>query len=166
MIIIEGADHTGKTTFAKSFELPYRHMLRPDANYDHLTEYVKGIFPGVQDRYHIGSVVYGMMLRSGSHPTYRQMKIIHRYLQWAGCYIIIMHCDPKVLRQRLEESDRDEMYKIPDILAANDAYRSIMKNSIVNASLCIDVTDKWPGVEERDDILTVWKRVYGGNTQR
>ena len=173
MIILEGTDHVGKTTFAKLLcglmsahfggEVGghYSHMSKPREDFDHLSGYFGGIGPVVQDRYHLGSLVYGRILRKGTFPSARRMRIVQAYLNWRGCITVIFTCQRDVLAKRLAESvSKEEMYRADQILDAGDAYYALTKSTNDGEPYCdfhIDVTDKFPGEKEAENIFGVWK---------
>jgi broad-specificity NMP kinase len=129
MLIIEGADGVGKTTAALRLctmsGLERRHMSRPPEDYDHLSEYVDGVHRGVQDRYHLGSIVYGRMLGRGTYPTAAEMRLVQAYLRWQGCLVVVLTADRPWLEERLLQNPKEEMYSNELILDANDSYRSL-----------------------------------------
>jgi len=85
-IIIEGPDGAGKTRLARElcerYEMAYRHEgpPPPDANvYRHyLLGLVEAEEPTVFDRYHLGEIVYGPLLREGSKITLSQIGQLNR----------------------------------------------------------------------------------------
>ncbi len=86
MIVLEGADGVGKTTLARAIaealNLKVRHMSRPDDDFDHVSGYMSLVGKHVQDRFHLGSVVYGRMLGfPGGSATSSQMRLVQRYLR-------------------------------------------------------------------------------------
>jgi len=176
MIILEGTDHTGKTTFARklceilvtrygsSASAYYAHMSRPPANFDHLSEYMSGVRFGVQDRYHLGSVVYGRLLSGGSFCSPHKMLLTQRYLKWSGCHVVVFTCDRDVLRGRLLSSvDREEMYSMEKILDAGDAYRGLAGSHNRGERWCdetIDVSNSWPSDDDATRIVNEWERKF------
>jgi hypothetical protein len=176
MIILEGTDHTGKTTMARRLceilavrygnvaASYYAHMTRPPANFDHLSEYMNGVRFGVQDRYHLGSVVYGRLLNGGSFCSPHRMLLAQRFLRWCGCYVVILTCDRDVLRKRLLSSvDKEEMYSVEKILDAGDAFRALSKSHNRGEPWCdesIDVTSSWPDDKTLVRIVDDWERKF------
>lgn len=176
MIILEGTDHTGKTTFAKllcekiaaQFGGPsinyYRHMTKPREDFDHVAGYMDGIGTWVQDRYHLGSLVYGRILGGGCYPSARRMRIVQAYLRWRGCLTVIFTCSRDSLHERLKKSvDKEEMYRHDQILDAGDAYNGLSVSRNVNEDYCdftIDVTDKFPDENTAETVMAMWRARY------
>lgn len=160
MLILEGADCIGKTTTAKRickiFDLQMRHMSRPDSNFNHAYEGMLGRH--VQDRFHLGEVVYGRMLMGGGpYTSFDKMKLIQSYLRWQGCLTVIMYAEEEWLRNQLKKQyeGREEMYSVPQILAANEAYRRLATADNHGEPYCdvsFNVTDGWPC----DGEITTW----------
>lgn len=163
MIILEGADCTGKTTLAQALAARmavvlgggaedwrscYRHMSRPEPDFDHVRGYLD-VSARVQDRYHLGAIVYGAIIGGGSFPTAARMRVVQRYLRWQGCMVVILHADRSALRKRLVSSTKAEMYSIDDILDANDAYRALIGSVNRGQPYCdFDAdTSAWPALE-------------------
>lgn len=169
MIIFEGADHTGKTTLARALtdalpELKYRHMSKPAEDFDHVSGYFD-VGPYVQDRYHLGAVVYGRLLDAGSAPTPRRMQLVQRYLRWQGTITVVFHCQRAVLAERLRLGGKREMYSSRQILAANDGYRALINSSNRGtpwADIDIDVTDRFPDIDDAkvQSIIERWKATW------
>lgn len=178
MIILEGADGVGKSTLAQSlaerlaetvggdrvdWRSVYRHMTRPPDDFDHLTGYLD-VSGRVQDRYHLGAIVYGQLLGLGGYPTASRMRLVQRYLRWQGCITVVLHGERDWLRERLRVSPKAEMYSIDRILDANDAYRALVGSSNRGEPYCQlswDVTLRgWPGAQFVETIVKTWRDVW------
>jgi hypothetical protein len=89
------------------------------------------------------------------------MRIVQAYLNWRGCITVIFTCQRDVLAKRLAESvSKEEMYRADQILDAGDAYYALTKSTNDGEPYCdfhIDVTDKFPGEKEAENIFGVWK---------
>jgi hypothetical protein len=174
MIIIEGTDGVGKTSFCRKLADEfvsqmgstaagwYNHMSRPPENFNHVAGYMRMVRAGVQDRFHLGSIVYGKILGCGCYPTPRKMALVQRYLEWQGCYIVVMRAERDWLkRELLARPDLDkEMYQLEQILDANDAFTALSNShnrDNVWAHEVIDVTDGWPGAVAATRIFDIWK---------
>lgn len=185
MIILEGADGVGKTTAAwtmckylQSLEATppsdvghtghkfYGHMSRPPEDFDHLSEYMDRVRYGVQDRFHLGSIVYGYILGGGTYPSPQIMRVVQRYLVWQGCYVIIFHAQRHWLKQHMQEllEKRNEMYRLDQILDANDAFRGLLCSSNRGepyAHAGIDVTDgKFPDEATLKMHVEIWRKRF------
>jgi len=161
MIILEGSDNVGKTTLAKKLGGVYRHLSRPPEDFDHATEYIDRVFEGVQDRFHLGAVVYGAMLGGGgTYPRPGVMRGIQRYLRWQGCLVIVMHCPRYHLSQLLDDNGKEEMYGRGQILDANDYYRALVGSSNRGEPWCdmdINVEAGFPSDEKAEEIHEIWR---------
>tara|TARA_R110002096_G_C14661938_1_gene728394 strand:- start:8927 stop:9445 length:519 start_codon:yes stop_codon:yes gene_type:complete len=167
MIVIEGADGVGKTTLAKAIakalNTEVRHMSRPEQGFDHMVGYMSRVGPHVQDRFHLGSVVYGRMLGApGGSATPSQMRLVQRYLRWQGVITVVLHCQRDTLKTRLREDAKDEMYGMDQILAVNDGYKALLGTSNRGEpwqDVNIDVTDRWPDIDDEvvQSLIRRWR---------
>lgn len=175
MIIIEGADQVGKTTFANAlarrmsrelyaneglYDRVYRHLSRPPADFDHFNGYVERVGPHVWDRFHLGAIAYGKLLGHGGCGTPKQMLWVQKYLRWQGAIVIILHADRWWLKEHLDRT-RDEMYTHDLILDVNDIFRMLSKNANHGELYCDfehDVTDgKFPDDKMLEQVMEAWR---------
>lgn len=176
MIILEGADGTGKTTLAHSLAqkmsdirgVPvhecYAHMSRPPEDFDHVRGYMN-VTPRVQDRFHLGAVVYGAILGGGTYPSAERMRLVQNYLRWQGCLVVILYAERDVLRRRLRDSVKHEMYGHDQILTANDAYRALAMSSNRGSPYCdrsLDVSMAWPSEDFAKALIAEWSARWRG----
>lgn len=158
MLILEGADQVGKSTAARRLaemaECPIRHMSRPDPDFDHL--YVDRMDRVIQDRFHLGEIVYGRVLNSGGpYTSAENMRIIQAMLRWSGCLVVILYAEADFLREQIAKNNREEMYSLDQILMVNEAYRRLALSTNHGEPFCdvsFDVTDGWP----TDKMLQTW----------
>lgn len=146
MIILEGPDQIGKTTAAMRLRQMiaeytrrpetdcYRHMSKPDLNFDHFESYIAGLGSHVQDRFHLGAIVYGLLLGRGSYPSSQHMLIVQRMLRWRGALTIIMHGEQQWMRENLKS--RAEMYNAEQILVSNQAFAMLAGSTNCGESYC------------------------------
>ncbi len=172
MIILEGTDHVGKTTAAQAMceiigerlSRPpltlYGHMSRPPESFDHVAEYMRAVRAGVQDRFHLGSIVYGRILGGGTFTLARRMRVVQAYLRWTGCHVVVFTCSRDMLRRRLAASvNKEQMYRQDQILDAGEAFRGLSVSSNLGEPYCdqvVDVTEKWPTREELTAVVDSW----------
>lgn len=132
MLIFEGPDLVGKTTFAKSFlnELPrhiYRHFgLLPPA-FDHFRDYDQhsGVYI-IQDRFHMSELVYGTVCRDNCQVNPERYRLINGMLALKGAMTIVM-CfeEPALLKERYSRHVKREAFDEGQCLAVNSAYFDI-----------------------------------------
>jgi len=135
MIIVEGADLVGKTTFChKLLEFAalrdtywYRHLSKPPVGASFCSCYVElAMRCAVQDRFHMSEVVYSRVRdekeASCSPEKYR---LVDAHLRTLGAITVIIVTDIDVLKRRYEETARDEMYDLEKILYANELFTEI-----------------------------------------
>ena len=129
MLIIEGADHLGKTTAAKAivqmaaedgkYPIRYCHMSRPNKAFDFFNDYTDMMSRyAVQDRFHLGFLVWheGVM-------TPARLAIIEGRLAALGSITLIFYTsDEDWYRARLESQEKAEMFPIDKIIEANRKY--------------------------------------------
>lgn len=128
IVVLEGADFTGKTTLAKELErLGFRYVHNgPPKSEDMFEEYTRqleSIKPGedvVFDRLHLGELVYGPVMRNGSWLTWPQARLLNRLLFAKGGILVYCSAPPGDIingwvRRRLSEYV-DEEQKIHRVI--------------------------------------------------
>lgn len=107
LIIIEGADKTGKTTLARRIEkeLGYEYVHFGPPGKDPAKEYAEFLInlktPVVCDRFYYGELVYGPLLRQGSVITSLQQTTIERLLRLRGAILVHARTPLDIVRHRL-----------------------------------------------------------------
>lgn len=137
MLIIEGADHLGKTTAAKQivkqagidgkYPIRYSHMSRPNETFDFLHDYqdMSSKF-AVQDRFHLGGLVWHR-----GKITSAALRIIEGRLQVLGSVCIVVYTsDVAWYRQALQEKGKDEMFSPEVIMAANRRFMELAESTV------------------------------------
>lgn len=167
MIILEGPDGVGKTHAAKRicslWDLEYRHMSRPPEDFDHASEYTDRVFRGVQDRFHLGAIVYGRILGTGTYPTAESMRQTQAYLRWQGCLVVTMIADRDWLLEQLTSNTKKEMYDDSLILDANDAYRMLSEATNRGepySDVLHDVSLGWPTEDQLRGWVERWRALW------
>lgn len=115
LIIVEGADKTGKTTLckviAKRFGYRYHHFGPPKKR--PADEYIDFLLslkqPTVCDRFHLGELVYGPMLRGKVGITPLELLTIERMLRLKRAILIHAATDMDVANERLAVSKQREL---------------------------------------------------------
>lgn len=135
-ILVEGADQVGKTTFCEklgeAFGLSVQHMSAPPEGESYgLSHYVRAFRePGVYDRAHMGTIVYGEIL--GYHKnslTPNLFRSLENYLIFNECYLFVITAEPKLLSERIQQNNREEMCNEEEILIANLMYYELAEKS-------------------------------------
>lgn len=106
IIIIEGADRTGKTSLAneicKAFHYDYKHFGVPGPKpADEYLDFLLNLkTPTVCDRFYVGELVYGPMLRKKESITPFQRLTIERVIRYLGGFIIHADTDWSLVKER------------------------------------------------------------------
>ncbi len=106
IIIIEGADRTGKTRLAteicQAFKYDYKHFGVPGPNpADEYLDFLLNLkTPTVCDRFYVGELVYGPMLRQKESITPFQRSVIERVVRYLGGFIIHADTDWGLVKER------------------------------------------------------------------
>lgn len=159
MLIIEGADHLGKTTAAKRlvelaashkrYPIRYTHMSRPNESFDFCGDYqdISSKF-AVQDRFHLGGLVW-----HERKFTRDSLKIVEGRLQALGSVCIVFYTsDVKWYRQALDLTGKPEMFSNDRIIAANDEFKRLV-DYVAWSDFVYDIKD---GRFPDDTVLLGW----------
>lgn len=145
LIIVEGPDGAGKTTFVESLQRELAHNPRGAEDIitlhcgppsDHVyAEYTKNHLHGyspmqlthvVCDRWHWGELIYGPMLRGESKLDRHGFDRVEHYLARRGAVVAFLTEKAQILARRVEERG-DELVKVdqlPYLVAAYDVVAS------------------------------------------
>jgi len=136
MLIVEGPDLVGKTTFChlllkrlnKEFQLGhvYAHLSRLpegfDGYHDHMALASTRL---VQDRFHMSEIVYGLTLRGKSLVLPETYRMLDGMLRQFATLTVVIVADHYLLRDRYCTSDRAEMFTEEQVLAVNDGFHKV-----------------------------------------
>lgn len=167
MLILEGPDHVGKTTFAKllvSFAVDagipayYAHMTRPPKGFDFYSHYVDRMSAfAVQDRFHLGARVY----HSNELPDER-LRMLNARLTLMGSMTVVMFQDNEAeyeCRLREQPKIEGEMFPIARLMEVNRIFGAIAKNpSFHGVDEVLDVSFYFPGAVHAQRIVREWKK--------
>lgn len=179
MMIIEGADHLGKTTAAKRvvdiandlanqiidsdpeaspYPIRYQHMSRQNAGFDFLYDYRDIIsMYAVQDRFHLGGLVWHDKVINAE-----ELRLIESWLGALGSYTIIFYnSDEGEYRGWLEHQGKDEMFDIDTIMEANKKYFDMVCQTYripVQFDSSWDLAQGYPTDEVLQSWLTNWMK--------
>lgn len=134
MLILEGSDCLGKTTFARKllkvandlevFPTFYAHMSRPNCVFDFFDDYFDRITTyAIQDRFHIGGIVW--------HDAIEQhaLSIIDRWLRTVGSITVVIYAsDEEWYEDRLRKDERGNLLSLESMCNANKAYGAMVRS--------------------------------------
>jgi thymidylate kinase len=169
MLILEGSDCLGKSTFAEKLLAEadsrvihptfYSHMSRPNNAFDFFTHYQDMITKyAIQDRFHIGGIVW--------HDRIPQDKldIIEAWLALAGSLTIVLYAsDDVAYRELLKKDQRGNLLSLDTMCDANKEYRAMAKDNhelSVNINYSYDITPTcvpiYPDQQDVELIIDEW----------
>jgi hypothetical protein len=118
MIILEGADCSGKTTLAKVIfnDFNYKHhgLYDKDPLIQTILEVGVGITDTIWDRLHLGEQVYGPIYRGKDTLGWDGLRMVERYLLSKQGVAIVALPPWQVVRDVFEERLLDEMFRHDD----------------------------------------------------
>lgn len=133
MLVIEGADHLGKTTLCHEvvklaaedgqYPIRYQHMTRPNKAFDFQLDYLDMISDhAVQDRFHLGAKVY--------HPegtlTDYALSSVQIWLKNVSSLTVIVYSSSENWYSRfLKEHPKAEMFTHEFLLGVNRKYEAL-----------------------------------------
>src|SRR5687768_14928645 len=123
IIVLEGPDKAGKTSFAQRLVTDLatanqhvRLLRRGPIQNDVFTEYLRPLDDLINkpadtvyvlDRWHVGELIYGPLLRGRSELTIRQANYIEMVLQSLGCAFIHVSQNRLILEDRWDQQPDD-----------------------------------------------------------
>lgn len=133
MLILEGTDLTGKTTFAKQLlKLPffesegyvYQHLSKLPYGFDHCWHY-KALASrrAIWDRFHMSEIVYAAVRHEDTKLYPERYRWVDGCLRLLGALTVIITADESLLRGRMREG---EMYTLDQILEVNRRFTEIL----------------------------------------
>lgn len=148
LIIIEGADKTGKTTLAKAIEkrfgYRYHHSGPPKGH--PADEYIDFLLnlkrPTVCDRFHLGELVYGPMFRGKAGISPLELLTIERVLRLKQTILIHAVTDISLANKRLHVSTQKEMVDDTKNQVAATLFNDVVRQSNLNTILRYDGSSK------------------------
>lgn len=166
MLVIDGCDNLGKTTFAKTVErlarregIParYRHMGRPGPGWNFsFQEYQELMHPfAVQDRFHFGARIW----HDNVMDTDTLLLITHKIRSMGGMLVLFRPADVDWYEQRLRSSNRDEMFDPVFLLEAAKRYESLWNLASMGSDYSIEVGGAlgFPPDTLAEEIVLQWK---------
>jgi hypothetical protein len=132
LIVIEGADKTGKTTLAKAVakQLGYEYVHFSAPKGPPADEYIDFLLalkkPTVCDRFHLGELVYGPMLRGKAGLTPLELVTIERVMRLRQTVVVHAVTDPRLANRRLVVSKEHEVVNQDQNLAAAGRFAEVV----------------------------------------
>lgn len=171
MLILEGSDCLGKTTFAKllldeansrnMYPTFYSHMSRPNSVFDFFLDYKDMITTfAIQDRFHLGGIVW--------HDAISQAKleIIEGWLRSVGSMIIVFYTkDHRWFEEKIKNDKRENLLDIDTMLKANKRYVDLVLkydvlHPIIDTTFNIksydDSCPQYPNRNDAKQIIDKW----------
>jgi thymidylate kinase len=156
-IVLEGADQSGKTTFANklssALEMPVYHVDNPEEGadqYDYYTRFLNLGRPVISDRSFVSELVYGPVLRGKSKISPDVQSKIETSFNNANYILVVLN------RKNYEWEDRREMYTKDDNDLVMTKYIEVFDDIDMN-KIMIDAFDDSSFAE----VLKKWIEVNG-----
>lgn len=133
MLIVEGPDLVGKTTFCRAlvrraderglFPAIYHHLSRLPSTWDPERDYLPLVSPFVvQDRFHLSEIVYGHVTRGESFLAPGTASFIDETnARQGGMTLIFCAPDPAFIVEQHQKRG-DQMFPLEKILEVNEMY--------------------------------------------
>ena len=159
MLIVEGADGTGKTVLAKrivelanereKYPVHYSHMTRPPDHFDHMRDYEDMMSRhAVQDRFHLSEMAYPRR-----DLTEEKRLWVEGQLMIRGSFLIILIAhDGEWLRSKIEDG---QIYDADTIVRANFMFKEMSHYVWNDALYSVDVRG-YPGDAEINGWIDQW----------
>lgn len=145
MIIVEGPDCSGKTTFCGKLlqRLPshvYCHFTRLPAEFDYYWGYVERASARVvQDRFHLSEIIYSQVRGLKPQICPETYRLVDARLRQLGCLTVLLTSDLALIRGRWDTS---QMYDTEKTLEAANLYDVVRLEGSLHDHASIDVDVK------------------------
>lgn len=167
MLIIEGSDCLGKTTFAKKivryvmdhdkYPCMYSWMTRPNEDtFDFFESYKMIINPyTVQDRFHLGGVCY----HSGKISTEHLNKIEDWIYEMGGFIVVLYASSEDWYKKWIDKDQRGNLLANPILCKANSIFKNIGCSAPRHHPFySFNICDGYLGDQEVERIAEQWIR--------
>ena len=159
MIIVEGADNTGKSTLVRQLmeleprlELMNRQRFKPERAETIGTSYLEALLKsdewGIADRMLASECIYGELFRSGCRMTPEEHFAILDVLNSVGA--IVVHTDVSDETVLANWNEREQLYDDPLDLVR--AYRARIQD-IFSSQTVVHYNWTWPDAEEARSVI-------------
>lgn len=170
MLIIEGPDLVGKSTFVQTLfktdalqgqgYMP-RHLTRPSRGFDKLWGYVDlACQKTIQDRFHMSEPVYACHRRDSTDLDPFTYSVVDGYLRLLGSFTVIITADIGLITERYEQHSNREMYSFEMIRGVNSSFQLIANGDLwrgysMDWDYHIHCTKEkpWPSEEDLSKVL-------------
>lgn len=174
ILIIEGADHTGKTTTARrltelsaargKYPTYYQHYSCPNSVFNWFDDYKDAISQyAIIDRFHISGICYQGRVK------YNALRAIEGWLSCLGTYTVLMAADVKWYKAWIKKSDKPQMFSKRTNIEVAERYERIGRRAFdfpVRVDQVIWVDQGFPDDTVLETILDCWYdllSVFNGN---
>ena len=157
MLIVEGTDMTGKTTFCQKLlqrlnarDLPaiYDHFGVLPKGWDYYRSYLPRINPlTVMDRFHMSEIVYAQVTQRGQRLDPETYRLIDAHCRLAGAVTVVITAPTETIKTRFRTLHEREMYDVHQIVAVNAAFLDLRRPS---------TPDHWSYPYKRIDVDFYW----------
>lgn len=175
MLILEGSDCLGKTTFAelllkeadsrKVYPTYYSHMSRPNCTFNFCSDYKDMMSTyAIQDRFHLGGIVWHNAISK------QELNAIELWLKNKSSMVVVLYAsDHDWYRDRIEKDNRGNMLPIYAMCAANKEYELMAKsehdmNPLIDLSWDITpnklATPNYPDELYTKNIIDMWFKKF------
>lgn len=134
MIIVEGPDLVGKTTFCQLLceqepMLKYKHYSRLPDTFHRYWDYLPDVNPRMcLDRFFMSEPVYAGVRDECTPMDPNWLVPLQREVMNAGGLVVLITAVPELIEQRMREG---EMYKLEQIQKANELFMEIARTGCV-----------------------------------
>ena len=135
MLIIEGSDLVGKTTFARKLveylnglDVPviYAHFGLLPASWNYYWDYLDHMNRRVvMDRFIMSEVVYGAACRGHSQIDASTYRLLDARIRLYNGVTVVMTAKPTFIEEQYTKHKDRETFQLDDVLAVNALYREI-----------------------------------------
>jgi len=159
MLIVEGTDLVGKTTFCHKLldalnahpELgnayQYQHLTRLPPGFHRYWGYLPRMGRNlVQDRFHDSEMAYCYGRDENCMLTEETYQLVQAQLDLLGAYKVVITATENLLEERFKRKHKDEMYTISVIQRANEWF--IDNGSRFDCEISCNGSNLWPEIGE------------------
>jgi len=176
MLVIEGADCTGKTTLAHKLVKMlnddgsphiYQHLSRLPPSFDRFCDYEKVMSTyTVQDRSHMSEPIYAAMRGDETDLTPWLYDRVDAMLLLKGMFVVVVYVlEDELIRDRY--AGKDEMYSLGQVLQVNKEFARAGNTGVwgeyrmhVDYRCVCTRNNPWPNAEEVFRAYTTHMELY------